>query len=521
MASTARESGADAVWRIDLPNEAATGALAAQIAEWVKPGDLIALSGDLGAAKTTFARALIRQLTGDPRLEAPSPTFTLMQVYEAPAFPIVHADFYRIRQPDELLNLGWEEATEGALTLVEWPEQASDFLKPDRLAIAFHLDLAQGPDYRRAVIQGHGAWAARLARLRGIATLLQRAGWSEARRIFMHGDASVRAYERLWAPSGETAILMISPPRPDGPILRYGKPYGAIAKLADDIRAFIAVDEALRAQGFSAPRILAHSVADGLAILEDLGGQYIADSDGPNPVRYAEAAALLAELHSRALPAQLPVDDEIYAIPTYDCEAMLIEVEQLLDWYAPHVARTSPASGARAQFLGLWREALAPILAQPTTWTLRDFHSPNLHWLPGREGLRRLGLVDFQDCVLGPPAYDLVSLLQDARIDVADDMELRLMAHYARRRTGADPAFDMNAFTTAYAVMGAQRATKILGIFARLDKRDGKPHYLAHLPRIEGYLAKSLAHPLMQPVKVWYQAHLPRALGGEASPAER
>jgi aminoglycoside/choline kinase family phosphotransferase len=123
--------------------------------------------------------------------------------------------------------------------------------------------------------------------------------------------------------------------------------------------------------------------------------------------------------------------------------------------------------------------------------------------------------------VLGPPAYDLVSLLQDARIDVADDMELRLMAHYARRRTGADPAFDMNAFTTAYAVMGAQRATKILGIFARLDKRDGKPHYLAHLPRIEGYLAKSLAHPLMQPVKVWYQAHLPRALGGEASPAER
>jgi tRNA threonylcarbamoyl adenosine modification protein YjeE len=521
VASTASASDADAVWRIDLPNEAATCALAAQIAEWVKPDDLIALSGDLGAAKTTFARALIRQLAGDPQLEAPSPTFTLMQVYETPAYPIVHADLYRIRQPDELLNLGWQEATEGALTLVEWPEQAGDFLKPDRLAIAFHLDLAQGPNYRRATIQGHGAWAARLARLRGIATLLQRAGWSEAKRVFMHGDASVRAYERLCAPSGETAILMISPPRSDGPILRYGKPYGSIAKLADDIRAFIAVDEALRAQGFSAPRILAHSVADGLAILEDLGAQYIADSDGPNPVRYAEAAALLAELHGRTLPVQLPVDGEVYAIPTYDCEAMLIEVEQLLDWYAPHVARTSPASGARAQFVGLWREALAPILAQPTTWTLRDFHSPNLHWLPGREGLKRLGLVDFQDCVLGPPAYDLVSLLQDARVDIADEMELRLMAHYARRRTNADPAFDTNAFTTAYAVIGAQRATKILGIFARLDKRDGKPHYLAHLPRIEGYLAKSLAHPLMQPVKAWYQAHLPRALGGEARPAER
>ena len=150
---------------------------------------------------------------------------------------------------------------------------------------------------------------------------------------------------------------------------------------------------------------------------------------------------------------------------------------------------------------------------------MRDFHSPNLHWLPGREGLKRLGLVDFQDSVLGPPAYDLASLLQDARVDIPDDMELRLIAHYARRRAGADPAFDAAAFTAAYAVMGAQRATKILGIFARLDKRDGKPQYLAHLPRIERYLAKSLAHPLMQPVKVWYQTHLPRALSGEARPA--
>ena len=111
-------------WRIDLPGEAATVALAAFVAEWIKPGDLIALSGDLGAAKTTFARALIRASPGDPALEAPSPTFTLMQTYDGPGYPIVHADFYRIRHPDELFNLGWEEAIEGALTLVEWPETA-------------------------------------------------------------------------------------------------------------------------------------------------------------------------------------------------------------------------------------------------------------------------------------------------------------------------------------------------------------------------------------------------------------
>ena len=198
---------------------------------------------------------------------------------------------------------------------------------------------------------------------------------------------------------------------------------------------------------------------------------------------------------------------------------MVVEIEQILDWYAPHVARAAPASGARAQFLGLWRAVLAPILAAPTTWTLRDFHSPNLHWLAGRDGLKRLGLVDFQDSVLGPPAYDLASLLQDARVDIPDELELRLMAHYVRRRAGADPDFDANAFTAAYAVMGAQRATKILGIFARLDRRDGKPQYLAHLPRIERYLAKNLDHSLLEPIRLWYQAHLPRALGDEAGAA--
>ena len=521
MSATASAASADPTWRIELHNEEATAALAARIAEWVRPGDLIALSGDLGAAKTTFARALIRRLTGDPELEAPSPTFTLMQVYEAPAYQIVHADLYRIKQPEELFNLGWEEATEGALTLVEWPERGGDLINPERLEIAFALDASRGANYRQATLQGRGGWAARLARARGIEAILARAGWSQAKRIFMQGDASVRSYEKLVAPSGETAILMISPPRPDGPIVRYGKPYGAIAKLSDDIRAFIAMDQALRAQGFSAPRILAHNVADGMAVLEDIGAQYIADASGPNAVRYTEAVSLLAELHGRTLPRELPVDDETYAIPVYDAEAMLIEVELLIDWYAPHVAKVSPASGARAQFLGLWRDALTPILAQPISWTLRDFHSPNLHWLPERDGLKRIGLVDFQDCVLGPNAYDLASLLQDARVDIIDEMELRLMAHYMRRRAAADPAFDMGAFTAAYAVMGAQRATKILGLFARLDKRDGKPQYLAHLPRIEAYLAKGLAHPLMQPIKLWYQTHLPRALEGEAGLAEQ
>jgi hypothetical protein len=195
---------------------------------------------------------------------------------------------------------------------------------------------------------------------------------------------------------------------------------------------------------------------------------------------------------------------------------MLVEVELALDWYAPAIARVTPPSGARMQFLAIWRELLGPILAEPLTWTLRDYHSPNLHWLAERQGLKRIGLIDFQDAVIGPPAYDVVSLLQDARVDVPEDLEMRLAALYMRRRTAADPAFDTQRFAAAYAAMGAQRATKILGLFARLDKRDKKPDYLRHLPRIERYLARNLAHPLLQPLAVWYRNHLPRALGTPA-----
>ena len=185
-------------------------------------------------------------------------------------------------------------------------------------------------------------------------------------------------------------------------------------------------------------------------------------------------------------------------------------MELLLDWYVARHVRAQLSSGAKATFVALWRKVLTEGLGAETTWTLRDYHSPNLIWLPQREGVAKIGMVDFQDCVLGHPAYDVVSLLQDARVDVPDAIELKLLGHYARLRRESDAGFNMGDFARAYAILGAQRATKILGIFARLDARDHKPHYLAHLPRVEKYLVKGLGHPVLAELKIWYETNLPQ-----------
>lgn len=521
-----RAPAQQAQWRLELPDEAATAAFAAQVAKWIRSGDLLTLSGHLGAGKTTFARALIRHLLRDPALEVPSPTFTLMQFYEGGAYPIVHADLYRIAQPDELAELGWEEAADGALVLVEWPERAGPYLLTDRLDISFTIDPAQDADHRGVTLTGTGSFASRLALVRAIHDILGTSDWSGAARIPMQGDASTRAYERLQKENGQTAILMISPPRPDGPVLRAGKSYSALAHLAENISAFIAVDEGLRAHGLSAPQIYAFDREVGVAVLEDFGAEGVTDENGIIFERYAEAAAALAHLHGLSLPQSLPVTADVtYYIPTYSVEALIVEVELLLDWYAPHVAHVSLTSGAKATFSNLWRHVLRDVVNAESTWTLRDYHSPNLMWLPQRSGIARVGILDFQDCVIGHPAYDVASLLQDARIDVPDSIELRLLGHYAHLRQAAASrqqaqgmAFDMARFAGAYAVLGAQRATKILGIFARLDKRDRKPHYLAHLPRIERYLAKDLAHPLLSELRGWYETHLPSLLASREAP---
>ena len=506
-------------WDLVLADENATDRLANDLAAALAPGDLVTLSGDLGAGKTTLARAVIRTLADDDRIEVPSPTFTFLQLYELPRFPVVHADLYRVTTLAELAELGWEEASEGTAVMVEWPDRAAALIQADRLDVALALAPDLGATFRRVQLTGYGLWANRLTRMRVARTLIDATGFAQARRTHLVGDASTRRYERLYV-EGASAILMDSPPRPDGPPVRGGRSYSALAHLAENVRPFVALARGLRERGFSAPLVQSADLETGLLLLDDFGDEHIVAGDPPMPVeeRYETAIDLLVVLHGLELPASLPVAPRLeHKLPPYDMGAFLIEAELLLDWYLPYRGAGPLTPAERETFLALWQQALADTVSAPVTWVLRDFHSPNLMWLDEREGIERIGLLDFQDALMGPGAYDVASLLMDARVDVSQDLELRLLSRYAAGRAAADPGFELKPFVRQYVTLGAQRATKILGIFARLNKRDGKPDYLRHMPRVWNYLAHAMAHPSLTELARWYDAHVPATVTAPAS----
>ncbi len=500
-----------------LSNETATAHLMADLALLIGPGDVITLSGDLGAGKTAAARALIRYLASDDAIEVPSPTFTLAQAYDLPPYPLLHADLYRINDPLELEEIGLSPLPEGSVALIEWPERAPSALPSDRIDIALSHRPALGSTARAAEITGYGKAAAQVARLQALRQFLESAGYAEAKRLRMPGDASIRSYARLVRDDG-VVILMNFPRRPDGPAVYDGRSYSAAVHLAEDVKPFVAIDNGLRERGFSAPTIHHGDLDNGFLITEDFGSVGFVEGDPPAPIaeRYETATDVLAALHREALPEILPLAPHVtYAIPTFDTDALLVEVGLMVEWYLPDRG-VEPTNNLRAEFVMMWRDLLSKPASAPRplnkTWALRDFHSPNLIWLGERSDVARVGIIDFQDAVLGPAAYDLVSLLQDARVDVPELLELSLLTRYIKARRAFDDSFDPAHFAELYAIMSAQRNTRLLGTFARLNRRDGKPQYLRHQPRIWTYLSRSLSHPLLARVREWYAANVPPPL---------
>lgn len=486
---------------VNLPDERASNQLGEDIAAALRIADVLLLSGDLGMGKSTLARAIIRAMAGNHDLEVPSPTFTLVQAY-ATRVPIQHYDLYRLGTPDELEELGFSEAIRDGAVLVEWPERAADDVPKD----AVRLSLSERGQGRTLSIDAPTDFAERLQRSLLIRRFLDNAGWQKASRSFLVGDASTRAYESVRRSDGEAMILMNAPRRPDGPPIRDGKPYSRIAHLAESVTPFVAIAKVLRGAGFAAPQIPAADLDNGLLLVENLGTQGVLDADGaPIAERYIASAELLARMHVHQWPDHIEVaSDTVHIVPAYDRVAMAIETELLTDWYLPYVTGAPTSDEDRGKFAAAWARMFDLLDDAERTLVLRDYHSPNIIWRGDRQGDDRIGIIDFQDAVIGPAAYDVASLAMDARVTISRELEAAVVDAYCATRERLGP-FDREQFETAYAIMAAQRNTKIIGIFVRLDQRDGKPAYLKHLPRIRDYLARALAHPRLAPLLPIYR----------------
>jgi N-acetylmuramate 1-kinase len=325
-----------------------------------------------------------------------------------------------------------------------------------------------------------------------IAGFLAAAGWGAAERRKLAGDASFRRYERLVL-DGSRAILMDAPPP------------------QEDVRPFLAVAALLQRLGLSAPAIMARDEANGLLLLEDLGDDTytrLLAQGGDETSLYALAVDVLIHLQRRFDP--LPA-----TLPEYDEARLLGEAALLVDWFLPAAIGAPLPADWRASYLDAWRRALPLAATAAPTLVLRDYHVDNLLLLPERDGVAACGLLDFQDAVIGPASYDLVSLLEDARRDVAPALAAAMVERYL----AGFPGIDRARFMASYAVLGAQRSCKIVGIFTRLWKRDGKPQYLVHLPRVWRLIEQDLRHPALAPVADWLARHVPPA--SRILPSER
>ncbi|MQX37537.1 aminoglycoside phosphotransferase family protein [Roseospira navarrensis] len=311
------------------------------------------------------------------------------------------------------------------------------------------------------------------------------AGWGDAARTLLAGDASFRTYDRLAGPRGRAVLMDAPPPQ-------------------EDVRPFVRVARHLTALGYSAPSILAEDPAHGFLLLEDLGDTTFTRclAEGADePGLYTLAVDLLTHLHGQPTDTVLPPD----LVPPYDDTRLLAEARLLTDWYMPAVLGGAPDAAALDDYEARWRAVFPVARAVPDTLVLRDFHVDNLLVLDDRTGVARCGLLDFQDAVAGPVTYDLVSLLEDARRDIDPDLVAAMRARYH----GARPDLDLAAFDASWAVLAAQRHAKVIGVFTRLARRDGKPHYLPHIARVWRLLDAALAHPALAEVRAWIDDHIP------------
>jgi hypothetical protein len=341
---------------------------------------------------------------------------------------------------------------------------------------------------------------------------LSDAGWEGARVGALPGDASTRRYYRV-NQNGHAAMLMDqpqnseTPPSPPTatPEERLALGYNATARLAGaDCERFIATANFLRSRGLAAPQIYADDAAQGFVLLEDFGDDLYADVLGTGvdqEVLYRAAIDAIAQLHADPAPLRLSPAAALY---DYDLTACLAETDLMTDWFMPLALGRPASANESSEHRDLWRDALGTIRSPEPVFVHRDYHAQNLFWLPERSGAARVGMIDFQDALAGNKSYDVMSLLEDARRDVSPELASAMKAHYLAAMKAQGRELDGEMWTAEAAITAAQRNAKIAGIFARLASRDGKPRYIAHLPRVWRYLERDLAHPALADLRSWY-----------------
>lgn len=351
---------------------------------------------------------------------------------------------------------------------------------------------------------------------------LTTAGLADAARQPLPGDASTRRYERLTTAGGATLMLMDQPPATESqpcdpawtPAQRHAAGWNAVARLsAGRIEAFAAVAEHLRHAGLSAPDIVAVDAPHGLAVIEDFGddlfAQVIADGEPQAPL-YLAAVDAIARLHlTGLLPTVMPGLGGDWPLLTYDAVALQGGADLFVQW----TPKLHPELDFGPAALDEWQAAWAPIAAmgeqKATVMAHRDYHAENLIWLPERDDWRRVGMIDFQDAVLAHPVWDLHSLLQDARRDVPPELEAVALNHYFDVMQ-----VDRDEYRRDYAALAALNEARILGVFARLIARDGKPRYRDFMPRTWAHLNANLNKPGLETVTAWFDRHVPAGLRG-------
>ena len=494
--------------KLALPDISAVRRFAGWIAPRLNKGDWLLLSGDLGAGKTELARCIIRQIFG-VHTDVPSPTFTLIQHYESPEIKLLHTDLYRLESSEEIAELGLLDETD-SIVLVEWPEKLGVYM-PEK-AVTIHLEdvgsirqctLHVAPD-NADFFHGLDDF---INREKVLTDFLEKNGYGQAVRTTLAGDASSRRYERL--EMDNKRFILMDWPAPSNE----NDDYKAKVFLSKSVTDFRDICAYLIRCGLSAPEIYAQDDAQGLLVLEDFGQHNFTetiDAKDPHlPILYHESIMALAALYHHADTENPQTNARQFSTPVrYDKAIILTEIQKFIDWYMPSLEKTLPDS-ALVEWEEIWGALVTKLEAMKVhdVMMLRDVHSPNLHWLDNRQSIRRVGFIDIQDGIAGHPAYDVVSLLQDARRDLPKDFEGRFKALYV-----TETGLDAGDFDTAYNIFGVQRNLRILGIFVWLSKVQGKSSYLQHIPRVNGYIKAGLAHAALADLRGWFETYVPEVL---------